>query len=419
LSSVRDELSRSLGTPDTVAEALGPALGKLHDQLSLVLQEHAGMAEELLRAYEQLGILFEVTRRLPTVHTEAEVVCLFIDSLAVTYYEDAIATAYPEVNGSLRWIGSIHPAPAELDAATLQCVNDHHVTVETFTPPAEGIKSVLIAPVFAGGEFICAIALARRPHVRRFEASDMSLLEALVSFCGDLIRNHRLVLEIKTMSVDVIRVLVSTIDQKDPYTSGHSQRVGYYAALLGRELSLSDRDLQMLEWAALLHDVGKIGIRDEVLNKQGKLTDEEFEHIREHPVRSYEVVRQVPQLQDGLDGIRYHHERYDGKGYPDGLAGEDIPLQARIVQVADIFDALTTSRAYRRAFPYEQALAILREEAGTVVDPRLVEIFEQIIRREVTENGLRFECCDRTSTPEEERCASPDPDDSKARSGSS
>jgi len=131
----------------------------------------------------------------------------------------------------------------------------------------------------------------------------------------------------------------------------------------------------------LLHDVGKIGIRDDVLNKQGKLTPEEFEHIKEHPERSYRVVQQVPQLAKALDGILYHHERYDGGGYPAGLKGEAIPLQARIIQIADVFDALTSSRSYRPAYSWEKALSIMAQEAGMAVDPRLQKVFDGYIRQ--------------------------------------
>jgi HD-GYP domain-containing protein (c-di-GMP phosphodiesterase class II) len=219
----------------------------------------------------------------------------------------------------------------------------------------------------------------------------MSLIEALSLYCGDVIRNFRLALELRRLSVDMVRALVSAVDQKDAYTSGHSNRVGEYATLLGAEAGLNDEELQMLEWSALLHDVGKIGIRDDVLKKPGKLTEDEFAHIKEHPVRSYEVVRQVPQLAAALAGVRHHHERWDGKGYPDGLVGEDIPLQARIIQVADIFDALTTSRSYRGAYEWEKALSILHEEAGKATDRRLVDIFDRLVRRQVALGRFKFQ----------------------------
>ena len=230
----------------------------------------------------------------------------------------------------------------------------------------------------------------------------MLLLKSLTAFCGDLIRNQRLVRELRTVSMSTVRALVNAVDQKDEYTSGHSMRVAYYATSLAREIGLDAGEIQMLQWSALLHDVGKIGIRDEVLKKPGKLTVEEFAHIQEHPVRSFQVVRGVPQLAKALDGILYHHERYDGSGYPEGLAGETIPLQARIVQVADIFDALTSTRSYRAAHEWSKALDILREEAGQTIDAALQQVFDKMIRSRVSkapdEWQKMFDCAERFAT---------------------
>lgn len=382
--------------PDACA-LVDDLLDGLQRELDSVLSEHAGMADELLRVYEQLGIVFEVTRRIPTVHTEDEVLQLFLESLRTTYLNRSLYLVRPDPAGAMRW-------PAELwvlnDALRSQVEDDlsvGQVTVHACEPNSDGIADVLAAPVFAGKSFVCAIVMTRSHDSRSFEASDMSLLEALSLYCGDVIRNFRLALELRRLSVDMVRALVSAVDQKDAYTSGHSNRVGEYATMLGAEAGLNEEALQMLEWSALLHDVGKIGIRDDVLKKPGKLTDDEFAHIKEHPVRSYEVVRQVPQLAAALDGVRHHHERWDGKGYPDGLAGESIPLQARIIQVADIFDALTTSRSYRAAFDWEKALSILHEEAGKSTDRRLVDIFDRLIRRQVALGRLTFQ----DATPQE------------------
>jgi HD superfamily phosphodiesterase len=239
---------------------------------------------------------------------------------------------------------------------------------------------IMLVPVCSGDKLVCVLLIARSEDAPPFKASEMMLVVSLGTFCGDLIRSHHLVRELQDMSISMVRSLVSAVDQKDEYTCGHSLRVAHYATMLGRKIGLPPLDLQMLQWSALLHDVGKIGIRDAVLKKEGKLTDEEFAHIKEHPVRSHKVVQQVPQLAGALDGVMHHHERYDGSGYPAGLKGEEIPLQARIIQIADVFDALTSNRSYRKAFDWKKALHIMADEAGKTIDPNLRATFDRLIR---------------------------------------
>lgn len=382
LVTLRKALTSS-NSPESTLGRVPELLEQMERHLAVVMDEHAGMADELLRAYEQLGIVFEVTRKLPNTHSEHAVIRLFLDSLRVTYHDRKVWHVRIDSSGAHQWSGHQGPTPRDWSIASNEAVQTKRVLVRA-TPDADSESSeILCAPVYSGDDPVCVIAITHDLSARHFESGDMSLVEALMLYLGDVIRNLRLSIELRGLSMDLVRALVSAVDQKDTYTSGHSNRVGYFARLLGKELGLSDEDLQMLEWSALLHDVGKIGIRDEVLLKPGRLTPEEFEHIKEHPVRSYEVVRQIPQLKNALAGVRNHHERYDGTGYPDGMSGEDIPLQARIVLVADIFDSLTTTRTYRKAFPWEKALDILSEESGTVGDPVLVELFDRIIRREM------------------------------------
>lgn len=172
---------------------------------------------------------------------------------------------------------------------------------------------------------------------------------------------------------DVIVALIEAIEAKDPYTRGHTQQVSELSMLIAQRLGLGDDDQRVLNQAALLHDIGKIGIPDAVLNKPGRLTDEEFAMIKEHPVRGYRMIQHVRSLQNETDGVRYHHERLDGSGYPEGLVGDEIPLIARIIAVADVFDALTSVRPYRRAFTFDEAIELIRAERGTKLDPDCVD----------------------------------------------
>lgn len=178
--------------------------------------------------------------------------------------------------------------------------------------------------------------------------------------------------------------LAAALDARDPYTAGHSLRVADYAVLIGRLAKLNEREMNELRQSALLHDIGKIGIRDSVLLKEGKLTEAEWEQIKEHPVLGETILKQIEPrsfMAPILPGVRSHHERYDGKGYPDGLKGEKIPLFGRIIAVADAFDAMTSNRPYRAGLDRKTALAILEEGRGTQWDPYFVALFVEMMRR--------------------------------------
>ncbi|WP_018133218.1 HD domain-containing phosphohydrolase [Effusibacillus pohliae] len=179
--------------------------------------------------------------------------------------------------------------------------------------------------------------------------------------------------------------LAAALDARDPYTAGHSLRVADYSLRIGRLACLSKAELSVLEKAALLHDIGKIGIRDAVLLKEGRLTDEEFAAIKLHPVLGENILRQIEPadaLADILPGVRSHHEHYNGTGYPDGLAGKRIPLLGRIIAIADAFDAMTSDRPYRKGMPVAKALSILEEGSGVQWDPDLTPLFVRAMREE-------------------------------------
>lgn len=172
--------------------------------------------------------------------------------------------------------------------------------------------------------------------------------------------------------------LAAALDARDTYTSGHSSRVASYSVQIARLDKWSEGELNLIHKTALLHDIGKIGVRDAVLYKEGRLTDEEFDQIKLHPILGENILKQIEPadaMADHLPGVRSHHERYDGKGYPDGLAGTDIPLVGRVIAIADAFDAMTSDRPYRKGMTQEKALCILNAGKGTQWDPKLTELF--------------------------------------------
>jgi HD-GYP domain-containing protein (c-di-GMP phosphodiesterase class II) len=214
-------------------------------------------------------------------------------------------------------------------------------------------------------------------HPRRlFQAADLKVM----LLARRMVLNHRQQAhtyeKLKDSLFGLVRCLTAAIDAKDPYTWGHSERVARIAVRLGRQMGMPAGFLSDLYLAGLLHDIGKIGIRDSVLQKADKLTDEEFDHIKEHPLIGDRLVSNVKTLQNLRPGVRNHHERYDGRGYPDHLAGEAIPLQARVLAVADACDAMMAARPYRPALPPERIDAIMTAGAGSQWDPHIIEHFE-------------------------------------------
>ncbi|MEK3883458.1 HD domain-containing phosphohydrolase [Paenibacillus sp. PL2-23] len=172
--------------------------------------------------------------------------------------------------------------------------------------------------------------------------------------------------------------LAAALDARDAYTAGHSERVAQFSVLIGQHAGWDEPQVELIRKTALLHDIGKIGVRDAVLLKEGRLTDEEFHQIKQHPILGENIIKQIEpadEMAPFLPGIRSHHERYDGKGYPDGLAGADIPLLGRVIAIADAYDAMTSDRPYRKGMTIERALSILEEGRGTQWDPDLTDIF--------------------------------------------
>ena len=212
-----------------------------------------------------------------------------------------------------------------------------------------------------------------------FGTSEAGLLVSAASILATQARNVEQFCEREQLLVSVVRALVSAVEAKDEYTRGHSERVALYAARLGRELGLNSQKCDRLYLTGLIHDVGKIGVQDDTLGKSGQLTDEEAAEIRKHPDLGWGILQQLKQLNYVLPGVVHHHERFDGNGYPDGLAGTNIPLDGRIIAVADAYDAMTSDRPYRKGMPQEEATDILREGAGMQWEPKIIGCFLKII----------------------------------------
>ena len=189
---------------------------------------------------------------------------------------------------------------------------------------------------------------------------------------------------------NIIKMMLKTLKIKDEYTYGHSIRVAYFSVVTGNEMRLSADEMYNLELAALFHDLGKIGVPNQVLNKPSRLEEDEFLVMKKHPEMSSTILEDIPLFKDIALYAKHHHERYDGRGYPSKLKGEDIPLASRIILIADTFDAMTSTRPYRKGLPYQVAYDELKEFSGSQFDPNVVEHFINAMKREELTNAETF-----------------------------
>ncbi|MEM9556923.1 MAG: HD domain-containing phosphohydrolase [Acidobacteriota bacterium] len=243
-------------------------------------------------------------------------------------------------------------------------------------------RALLAVPLKAGGRVVGVLQLLNPRGSNAFTEADLERMRLFAAPLGQAIDNARLYSALKGQYLDTVTVLAEAVEKRDPYTGGHVRRVVVYSVLLGQELGLSQPELERLRIAATLHDVGKIAVPDEVLRKPAPLDEGEQELMRRHPVDGAEILQRIPELRDILPGIRSHHERLDGAGYPDGLRDREIPTAARIIAVADTYDAMTTTRPYRRALSDADAVAEIERGAGSQFCPEVVAAFRRLVARD-------------------------------------
>jgi len=230
----------------------------------------------------------------------------------------------------------------------------------------------------ARGDFSQRVHLKTRTEIGELATTFNTMSDELEQFVEDL---KRAADENKALFMGSIQMLAGAVDEKDPYTRGHSDRVTRYSLMIAKEMGLDDDFLELLRVSAQLHDVGKIGIEDRILKKPGALTPEEFEIMKTHTTKGANILRPVPQLREMLPGIELHHEALNGRGYPYGLKGDEIPLLARVIAVADTFDALTTNRPYQKAFDTTETIRIIQNLSGQRLDPKAVVAMLAIFQR--------------------------------------
>lgn len=382
---------------DGIADALDDIAAAIAEEYRLH-SELGSMAEELANRYEELHLLYRVDEQLcaqgqghkPEVIESllrncAEQLCIDVVALVRPAAGICLSAAVPskpihnldlmlvELRGDLfRFVQASH------DAVVLNAQDDpRRAYIFTDMP-----YKVLASPIRQGKNIEGVLVFVNHDDKPNFTNGDRRLAEILANQLASLLQSMSLIQQLGAFSQQMAAALVEAVEAKDPYTRGHSERVNFLSMEIGRALGLPPDELEDLHWGSLLHDVGKIGIPDAVLCKPGRLTRDEYSFIMVHPERSYEILRHIEYLKHAVLGARHHQEKFDGTGYPHGLKGERIPLHGRIIAVADTYDSITSSRAYRPGRSHEVALQEVERVSGSQLDPSLVAVFRELCAAE-------------------------------------
>jgi len=392
------ESAATSGVPfswDALAEALEDVAAAIGDDCS-VQGELDAMAGELSDRYEELHLVYAIDRQVQDMTTGEDVFGSLLESWAEHMDADVAAFIKPGDNLCVSATNLSQPIH-NLDLVLVEMRGDLYRFAHSSRQPivmnapddarrayifTDMPFKILCCPVFQDKSVVAILVLLNHAHKDDFSNSDRKLGEVLANHLSSLSRMHSMLAETSKFNQQMAAALIEAVEAKDPYTRGHSERVHHIAMEIGRALKLPARELDNLFWGSLLHDVGKIGIPDAVLCKPGRLTRDEFTFIMVHPERSYEILRHIDRLKGAVPGARHHQEKYDGTGYPHGLAGNDIPYNARIIAVADTYDSITSSRAYRAGRSHEVAMAEIARCSGTQLDPGVIATFEQVCRAE-------------------------------------
>ena len=376
---------------DGLAETLEDLCAGIADECAMKSELNV-MATELSERYEELHLVYAIDRQVRDMAKGADVFAGLLKSWADHMDADVAAFVRPRDNlcvSATNLSAPIH----NLDLVLVEMRGDlyrfaHSSRQSIVINEADDARRayiftdmpfrILCCPVFEENSVVAILVLINHAAKPEFSNSDRKLGEVLANHLSSLSRMHGMLSETSKFNEQMAAALIEAVEAKDPYTRGHSERVHHIAMEIGRAMQLPPRELDNLFWGSLLHDVGKIGIPDAVLCKPGRLTRDEFTFIMVHPERSYEILRHIDRLKGAVPGARHHQEKYDGSGYPHGLAGHDIPQNARIIAVADTYDSITSSRAYRAGRSHEAAIAEIVRCAGTQLDPAIIAVFQQL-----------------------------------------
>jgi len=364
---------------------------------------------ELAQTYEELVLLHRLSTNMKVTEADSNFLQMACDSLTEIVSVEGIAILLEKaINDERHWVIAAGSGLIDIDEQTATVLHsrltddinsgkeallDSEVDSSFRYDWPNRIKNIIAVPLFgkekaeshfAGKNKTCNSIMGFMVAINRigkqdFDSTDVKLFNSVAGGCAVFIENGRLFKDLKELFIGSLKALTSSIDAKDTYTHGHSERVAFISRWIAERLSeqepLEEEQIHKVYLAGLLHDIGKIGIEEAVLRKNGKLTEQEFSRIKKHPSIGAGILREIQQMRDIMPGVLCHHERVDGRGYPNGLVGEKIPLTGKIVGLADSFDAMTSKRTYRNALTVEQALAEIERGLGTQFDEKLGRIF--------------------------------------------
>lgn len=350
--------------------------------------EKRALVSETLNKYKEVTLLYDMVEKVSSCLDTKEVARLVIEEARKVIKLSSVSVLLLNKDtDALELIGEYGHEPETTTivnrgvgiagsvwvSGRAEIVNDVH-SDPRFVNGTVGISSLMCAPLKAKDTVVGVIKLGNDQPVM-YTAEDLKLFTTLASLAAVAIENASLYEQLQETFYTTVYTLAETIEKRDPYTGNHTKRVMEYSLAIGKTLELPEKDMARLQLGAVLHDIGKIGIRDSVLLKESSLTDEEFEQIKKHPLYGEEIIRCISQLKSAIPGVKHHHEKFSGRGYPDGLKGEEIDITARIISVADSFDAMTTNRPYRKGLSLDEAFEELRKYSGSQFDPHIVDAF--------------------------------------------
>lgn len=393
-------LEKAAGSLRRDADFLAEMLNAFADEFRTVSKaaKHLEMVStELTQAYEEVMLLHNMSKNMKVTHTNATFLQMACDQIIRSVNVEGIAIYLKKhVEGQRPLVLTAGCGMNLIDVGAADILHgrleselgrgregllDSAVGSTMKYDWPRGVRSIIAVPLWGNDGMIGLMVATNSVDKPDFDAIDVKLFNSVANQCAVFIENDRLFGDLKELFIGSLKALINSIDAKDQYTRGHSERVAFISRWIGERLAeqqpLEDEQIHRIYLAGLLHDIGKIGVDEDVLRKKGKLTEEDMNRIKAHPRIGAAILADIKQMTELIPGIMYHHERIDGKGYPEGLKGDQIPFMGKIIGLADAFDAMTSRRVYRDAMSIKRATAEIEKNLGTQFDEHIARVFIQ------------------------------------------